>query len=555
MMDATRHGNLRLAAILSICMLALGVAGCGGSDGDRGPAGADGSDGVDGVDGSDGATGLSCWDLNENGVPDFPDEDTNGDGVIDVNDCRLALPPLGDADALHKAYFADNQYEGTGTCLTCHGKIGDELLTTGHWNWAGLTENVDGFEDEVHGKVDFINNFCIAVPTNEGRCTQCHIGYNYADSSFDFSNPENLDCLVCHDQTGTYAKDPLAAGNPVATVDLQAVASSIAQDGGIPSRKNCMACHAKAGGGDNVKHGDLSTDLIATTREYDVHMGTDSMDMDCVACHDVARLEDGTLASHGIGGMPFHSIEEGDMQQCTDCHGDRSDIHEGSTVADIVDGHDRLACQVCHVPEIARKVSTKVEWYWKDAGQDIDPIPVDPDTGRETYDKKKGTFVWKNNVRPALRYHNGTWTKTIMNVNDQYTETPVVLSEPIGDYTEPDAMIYPFKKMIGNQVADANNKTMLVPHLFGMKGGENPYWGKFDWDLALQDGAAYTGQTYSGGYEFVDTVMYLSVNHEVAPSEEAWGMDGNCGDCHGGSQIDWEGLGWDDDPIRGGSRP
>ncbi|MGW8370118.1 MAG: OmcA/MtrC family decaheme c-type cytochrome, partial [Gammaproteobacteria bacterium] len=48
----------------------------------------DGDDGRDGTDGTDGATGLSCWDLNENGIKDFPDEDTNGDGVIDVNDCR-----------------------------------------------------------------------------------------------------------------------------------------------------------------------------------------------------------------------------------------------------------------------------------------------------------------------------------------------------------------------------------------------------------------------------------------------------------------------------------
>ena len=96
---------------------------------------------------------------------------------------------------------------------------------------------------------------------------------------------------------------------------------------------------------------------------------------------------------------------------------------------------------------------------------------------------------------------------------------------------------------------------MLVPHLFGGKGGPNAYWSKFDWDLALQDGAAYTGQTYSGAYEFVDTVMYLTVNHEIAPKEQALGRESNCGDCHISDTIDWTELGYTDDPIMGGTRP
>lgn len=108
--------------------------------------------------------------------------------------------------------------------------------------------------------------------------------------------------------------------------------------------------------------------------------------------------------------------------------------------------------------------------------------------------------------------------------------------------------------MIGNQPADLNNNTILVPHLFGSAGGPNFYWSKCDWNLALEEGAAAAGQTYTGAYEFVDTEMYLSVNHEVAPKEQAYGMDGTCGDCHGGNQIDWAALGWSDDPAAGGTR-
>ena len=86
---------------------------------------------------------------------------------------------------------------------------------------------------------------------------------------------------------------------------------------------NCIGCHAKAGGGDNVKHGDIADNLRNTTREYDVHMGTDGGDMDCVECHEVMRVSgpDSPMVDHGIGGMAYHSVDDGNMKGCTDCHG------------------------------------------------------------------------------------------------------------------------------------------------------------------------------------------------------------------------------------------
>jgi octaheme c-type cytochrome (tetrathionate reductase family) len=537
------------AAILLAGLLALG--GCEGDDGDPGPAGADGSD------------GISCWDLNENGVAD-PEEDTNGDGVVDVFDCQTPPPSIGEPETLHAAYFADRPYED-GACLNCHGKIGDEILTTGHWKWEGVAAGIEGFEGDTYGKKQIINNFCVAVPTNEGRCSQCHIGYDWKDDTYDFGNAKLIDCFACHDQTGTYAKAPPAAGRPPAELDLQAVAQSVGENNGVPTRKACLFCHKNAGGGDNVKHGDLSSALVDTTREYDVHMATDGADASCVTCHDVERDLDGNLLSHGIGGMPYHSVDEGEMRQCDDCHSPT--VHIGTSVEGIFTSHERLACQVCHIPAIARQIPTKVEWYWSDAGQDIDPIPVDPVTGKETYAKIKGSFVWGLNVRPALRFYDGKWIKSIINENDNVADLPsetgadgverVYLGGPATDYTNPDAKIYPFKRFIGDQPADAVNGTILVPHLFpgGGEGGPNAYWKFFDWNLALQDGADRTGQPYSGEFEFIDTVSYWAVNHEIAPAADALGEGGNCIDCHFNDQIDWAGLGWTADPVEGGTRP
>jgi len=547
----SKHRIRPTPVVALLLALGLGLAGCEGDDG------APGADGAAGAPGADGSDGVSCWDLNANGLPDLPDEDINGDGVVDVYDCNAYASGAYEVNQLHKGWFTEHEYTGTESCLDCHGKVADEFITTGHFQWEGVSSNIEGFEAERHGKRDILNNFCIAIPTNEGRCAQCHAGYGYKDANYDFGDPENADCLVCHDQTSTYAKAPTTAGMPDPNVDLTAVAQSVAENGGQPTIDNCIDCHANAGGGDNVKHGDLSMSIANTTRDFDVHMGTDGADFECVACHQVKRDAEGNMLSHGIGGMPYHSVDEGNMKQCTDCHGDRYNIHAGTTAATIIDfsGHDALACQVCHIPVFARNTSTKVEWYWSDAGQDIDPIPVDPATGRPTYDKKKGSFVWATDVRPTLLYSNGKYEKFLVNDNDTYTTTPVVLANPVGDYTDPNAMIYPFKKMIGNQVADADFDRILVPHLFGAAGGPNAYWGKYDWNLALLDGSVITGQPYSGNYEFVDTIMYLSVNHEIAPKEQAYGMDTNCGDCHLQGQIDWPALGWTNDPAIDGVRP
>ena len=65
----------------------LSAAGCfeDGATGPAGPAGATGPAGPPGV---------ACWDLNSNGIGD-PEEDTNGDGVVDVLDCQASAPPPG----------------------------------------------------------------------------------------------------------------------------------------------------------------------------------------------------------------------------------------------------------------------------------------------------------------------------------------------------------------------------------------------------------------------------------------------------------------------------
>lgn len=117
-----------------------------------------------------------------------------------------------------------------------------------------------------------------------------------------------IDCLVCHDRTGTYKKTPTAAGMPDPDVDLVAVAKSV----GRTSRKTCGDCHFNGGGGEAVKHADLSRQLLHPDRNCDVHMG--GFDFQCSECH--------LTRNHKIAGRSSSvPVVEGSMS-CTNCHSD-----------------------------------------------------------------------------------------------------------------------------------------------------------------------------------------------------------------------------------------
>ena len=103
----------------------------------------------------------------------------------------------------------------TRACLECHPKTGQDLLGTAHWNWKGQSPTLAGYENRTDVSLQLmVNNYCIAIGSNQYACATCHIGYGWMDSSFDFSDPTQIDCLVCHDTTGTYRKNPLKAGMP-----------------------------------------------------------------------------------------------------------------------------------------------------------------------------------------------------------------------------------------------------------------------------------------------------------------------------------------------------
>lgn len=74
---------------------AWNVADCQGSQGEQGPQGEKGDTGQDGATGPAGPAGLACWDLDGNGDGDIVTEDIDGNGVVDVADCKGAKGDTG----------------------------------------------------------------------------------------------------------------------------------------------------------------------------------------------------------------------------------------------------------------------------------------------------------------------------------------------------------------------------------------------------------------------------------------------------------------------------
>ena len=427
-------------------------------------------------------------------------------------------PHVDHADLLPGPYETGSDV--TKACLECHEDSAHQVAQTVHWTWESEPVLLEGRDEPVTiGKKNSINNFCIGIQGNWTGCTRCHAGYGWEDAVFDFTAEENVDCLVCHDQTGTYRKSN--AGLPDSAVDLAAVAQSV----GTPTRTNCGSCHFNGGGGNAVKHGDLDSSLFFPSEDVDVHMGRH--DFLCVDCHQTEE--------HQVKGYAISvSVDNENEIACTNCHSEA--VHDDARITAHL---DTVACQTCHVPEGAVRDATKMHWDWSTAGQDI---PEDP----HEYLKIKGSFVYESNFMPEYAWFNGQADRYILGDVIDPTES-TVLNMPQGDVTDPEAKIWPFKIHRAKQIYDASYNHLLQPKTVG----EGGYWTEFDWDLAARLGSEAAGLAYSGEYGFTETEMYWALTHLVAPKEEAL----QCSECHGeDGRIDWEALGYYGDPIRWGGR-
>jgi octaheme c-type cytochrome (tetrathionate reductase family) len=427
--------------------------------------------------------------------------------------------------------------EVTRACLGCHTEAGRHVMKSVHWSW----EYTHPKTGQQLGKKHLVNNFCTNARGNEGMCAQCHIGYGWKDEGFDFANQDNIDCLVCHDRTGSYYKTPNSLGNAACSVMFEGKPpidwALVAQNVGLPGRDNCGSCHFYGGGGDGVKHGDMDSSLKRPAKALDVHMDADGLDFACTECHRSER--------HLITGSRYDMIardrqgtgkpgQRRDVATCESCHGSTPHANSGLTGIKLNDHVARVACQTCHIPAFARGgVATKTDWDWRTAGRTKDGIGFHEEgyvqgngTHRATYKSIKGSFQWDEAVVPHYAWFDGVMNYTTIDTRFDPAKGPIEVNGFEGSAADPNSRIWPFKRMHTVQPYDKGNDTLVYMHLWG--DDDAAFWGNYDFGRAIQAGMERSNLPYSGEYGFIETLSFWPITHMVAPKQEALA----CNACH-----------------------
>ncbi len=430
----------------------------------------------------------------------------------------------GKMDVLNQDFTSGEQI--TRACLSCHTEAGDQFHRTIHWTWLASEDKTD----RRYGKAgNSVNNFCISGNAMEDKsCLSCHTAWDQKGSQ------GTVNCLKCHNTSGFNFNEAfadvqafLADEDP----ETHAMAAEIQQDIkravtqiDFPTRKSCGDCHFNGGGGDGVKHGDLDTSLTRPNRMLDVHMGTDGKDFNCTRCH--------TTVDHHIAGRIYtnpaveshKSLIEDDLAPkitCISCHSETPHKNDSK----MNDHTNVVSCQACHIPTYARVNPTMMWWDWSTAGKlkDGKPFQDDGEFGKPVYKSIKGDFKWEKNVAPEYFWFNGSLTSAT--ADDVIDPAGIIrVSHPVGDETDPDARIFPFKIHRGKQPYDKINKKLLAPLLSGKDG----FWTTLNMDDAIERGNKTLGIPYSGEFDYVETTYAFPITHMVAPKENALA----CTECH-----------------------
>jgi hypothetical protein len=294
----------------------------------------------------------------------------------------------------------------------------------------------------------------------------------------------------------------------------------LAQTVHLPTRATCLRCHAKAGGGDGVKRGDISTANINPTYTSDVHMSPQGGNLLCQDCH--------VPSNHQIpgSGIDLRISEGGAVKECKDCHASDVSNHP----ARIRRHMDRISCQTCHIPKFGKDVPTEMsrDWrspHWNPAGCNGQGAWI-------------GEEVKASNVKPDYLFWNGSSSiyslanSIAPDIDGMYT-----LARASGSIQ--DGKIYPIKEHTSWQPrATVTGQMVQYDVLWNFMTGF--------FEQAAQRGMTFMGlQPFDGNgnknYEWVNARAEQLITHGVEPASNAL----TCSSCHeGGTQMNLKAMGY-----------
>lgn len=285
----------------------------------------------------------------------------------------------------------------------------------------------------------------------------------------------------------------------------------------LPTKSSCLRCHAKAGGGDWTKRGDMGLNSANATVMQDVHLAKDGADLSCVSCH--------SALNHKIAGRGIDLRQtEAKAPTCQDCHNEAP--HSSSTLNRHAQG--QVSCQVCHIREYAKGGATEMSRDWS--------TPV----WNAAFCSGQGGFVGHEvkqaNVKPEYVWFDGT--SYVYNVGERITANPengvFNMAKANGKPFDGKSLIVPIKRHSSTMPLDASGKIIPPAIMWMFMTG--------DFDVAVQKGLeeqAEKGIIYSGNYSMVEADAEMLITHGVEPKENA----PSCAECHNGSGSTPDGAG------------
>ncbi len=420
---------------------------------------------------------------------------------------------------LSNPHASIQSYDGPQTCVDCHPSEAQSMLNSEHMQWVGKWKEV--------------NTYCTAPEPADFACRSCHVSTGKVTNL----TVNDIDCLICHNDAykralgpqtnvvtvtdwtgaiktynfpvkvnGDYQFQPRYDLMPPGTTML-----SLARSVHLPTKTTCLNCHAKAGGGDGVKRGDIYMNLASPslTRVEDVHMSPAGGNLTCQDCH--------VPQNHLIPGKGIDlRVSEGGTITCQQCH---SGNHSS---ADINKHTARVACQTCHIPFFGKNTPTEMsrDWtkpHWNPAGCNGQGAWI-------------GEEVKASNVIPTYKFWNGTsdiydFGETIQPVNGVFN-----MAAALGSIQ--DGKLYPMKVHTSYQPWDSATQRMVQYDVLW-----NFMTGKYN-------EAAARGMTFmglAGAPTWVTTSADQLITHGVEPKTNAL----QCTACHGTtSRMNLKALGY-----------
>ncbi|MGK2906278.1 MAG: MopE-related protein [Desulfuromonadales bacterium] len=411
--------------------------------------------------------------------------DTDGDGITDSIDlcpgtpagtvvnasgCTVIVPPVDPP-------YTDNHYSDP-NCVNCHETQAGQVHASVHYQWNGPATKMIGGNNEQGKATGAMNTYCGNIAGNWEGCAACHIGKGMQITQI--PTPEalaDINCLRCH-----------------------------AAPGEKPTRATCLTCHAKAGGGDALKRGDLALATGNTAdRNYDVHMSTSGGNLDCESCH--AWLE------HKVAGKgsDLRPTDLDVVVTCTNCHA--SQPHSDS----VQNRHTAaVACQSCHIPIYGKNASDSAateatEYFrtWK--GSDAAAPPFHP------------IHDVANNLVPVYRFWDGDSENYNLGEVPPYDSAKGTYntSIPQGYLGDGKSKLYPFKYKTVEQPAIVGSHQLIAVDTKVFFATGNAVEG-------IRSGLVNMKFSADTPYEWVIADTYQSLNHQVSPKGQAL----QCADCH-----------------------